>query len=68
MKMTNRNTFLNPVSTMSLWLIPVLTYTFGKVLGVKYNNHEWFWWIIIPSMLLIWFLINYKIVIKNEQN
>ena len=45
---------------MTLWLIPTLTYTIGKVGGVEYHR-EWIWWMVIPVMVLIWGLLNWKI-------
>ena len=47
------------ICTVTLWLIPTLTYTFGKIVGVEYHR-EWIWWMVIPIMFLIWVLINWK--------
>jgi hypothetical protein len=49
-----------PVASITLWLIPTLTYTIGKVGGVEYHR-EWIWWIAIPTMFLLWVLLNWKI-------
>ena len=49
-----------PVTSITLWSIPTLTYIIGKVGGVEYHR-EWIWWVVIPVMFLIWVLINWKI-------
>ena len=46
--------------TASLWLIPTMSYMFGKSVGVTYHR-EWIWWVGIPTMFLIWVLLNWKI-------
>ena len=53
--------FTNPVATINLFLIPLLTYILCKSGGVKYH-HEFIWWITIPAMMLIWFVVNFKII------
>ena len=60
MKITKRK-FVNPVATMNLWIIPTLAYTMQKVGGVQFNEYEWVWWIGIPSLVILWFFINFKI-------
>ena len=46
--------------TASLWLISTLYYTFSKIGGVEYRN-EWIWWVSIPTLILVWGLLNWKI-------
>ena len=53
--------FVDPVVTMNLWIIPTLTYTIQKVGGVQFNEYEWVWWIGIPSLIILWFFMNFKI-------
>ena len=48
------------ICTSTLWSIPTLTYTIGKVGGVEYHR-EWIWWVAIPVMVLIWGLLNWNI-------
>ena len=48
------------ICTSTLWLIPTMTYVLGKIVGVTYHR-EWIWWIAIPTMFLIWGLLNWKI-------
>lgn len=52
------------ICTSTLWLIPTLTYTIGKVGGFIYHR-EWIWWVVIPVMVLIWVLLNWKIETKK---
>jgi hypothetical protein len=49
-----------PLSTITLWLIPTMTYLIGKIGGLTYHR-EWIWWVMIPVMILIWVLLNWKI-------
>ena len=60
MKITKRN-FVNPLATMNLWIIPTWAYTMQKLGGVQFNEYEWVWWIGIPSLIILWFFINFKI-------
>lgn len=54
-----------PLSNMTLWLIPMMTYLIGKVGGLTYHR-EWIWWVVIPVMVLIWVLLNWKIKYRND--
>ena len=60
MKIIKRK-FGNPLVTMNLWIIPTLAYTIQKVGGVQFNEYEWVWWNGIPSLIILWFFINFKI-------
>jgi hypothetical protein len=52
--------------TASLWWVPTMTYFFMKMNGFEFHN-EWIWWLAIPTMFLIWVLLNWKITIKNDK-
>lgn len=60
MQLVKRGFESQPLGSMTLWLIPTMTYIFGKVGGITYHN-EWIWWVAIPIMFLIWVLLNWKI-------
>jgi hypothetical protein len=49
-----------PICTSTLWLIPTISYVVGNIVGVTYHR-EWIWWVAIPTMFLIWGLLNWKI-------
>ena len=55
----------NPMATISLWLIPTLTYVMGKLGSMEYNKYEWVWWVGTPILFLAWFILNYKVVKEN---
>ena len=56
---------MNPMATISLWLIPTLTYVMGKLGGMEYNQYEWVWWVGTPILFSAWFILNYKVVKEN---
>ena len=56
-----RREFTQPSSSFTLWLIPTLSYLIQKVGGVQFNEYEYLWWIAIPSLVLGWGLLNWKI-------
>jgi hypothetical protein len=37
-----------------------MSYVVAKIVGVTYHR-EWIWWVAIPTMFLIWGLLNWKI-------
>jgi hypothetical protein len=49
------------ICTATLWLIPTLTYFNLKMVNIISPSKEWVWWVGIPTMFLIWGLINWKI-------
>jgi hypothetical protein len=49
-----------PFCTSSLWWLPTVTYIIGKSCGMTYHN-EWIWWVTIPTLVLGWVLLNWKI-------
>jgi hypothetical protein len=50
-----------PICTASLWWVPTITYLIMKINNVISSNREWLWWVAIPTMFLIWVLLNWKI-------
>ena len=48
------------ICTASLWWIPMMSYLFMKMNGVEFHR-EWIWWVGIPTMFLVWVLLNWKI-------
>ena len=55
----------SPMTTINLWLIPTLMYGVGKLAGTEYNEYEYVWWIGIPTLFLVWGILNFKVV-KNK--
>jgi hypothetical protein len=53
--------------TASLWWIPTMTYFIMKMNDIISPSKEWVWWVAIPTMFLIWVLLNWKITIKNDK-
>jgi hypothetical protein len=60
LKIEKRN-LADPKSTAVLWIIPTWTYITEKALGAILPGREWIWWVTIPSLVLAWFLFNFKI-------
>ena len=56
-----RRGLLRPFATVQLWLIPTVFYSAQKLAGIKHNELEWIWWVLIPFMFSVWFFINWKI-------
>ena len=61
MKIVKRNKHISPISTIPMWIIPTLSYSIQKGVGVQFNEYEYVWWIVIPSMVVLWGLFNWKI-------
>jgi hypothetical protein len=66
MKVVRRNKQINPLSTMSLWVTSLVAYIMTKRLGICNPEREWIWWVAIPSLFMVWVIINWKIV-KDEK-
>jgi len=64
MKITKRN-FVNPVTTVNIWFIPTFAYVLQKVLGIINPDKEWYWYVGISFAVLLWLVVNFKIV-KNK--
>ena len=60
MKIIKKN-FASPILSLNIWMIPALSYLIQKVGGVEFNEYEWVWWAAIPTLVLIWLVINFKI-------
>ena len=60
MRIVKRSFASQPIGSMTLWLIPTMSYILGKFGGTNYQK-EWIWWVIIPILILVWFLLNWKI-------
>jgi FtsH-binding integral membrane protein len=56
-----RESYINPLATVNLWVIPTFTYLLLKYVAQATFSHEWVWWIVIPFMFTVWFFINFKI-------
>jgi hypothetical protein len=56
-----------PFCTASLWWIPIMTYFIMKMNNILSPRKEWIWWVVIPTMFLIWVLLNWKIINKNDK-
>lgn len=63
MKIQKRE-WARPLHTITLFLIPLMTYLIYKISGVEMKR-EWLWWIIIPVMIITWGLINFKLSSKK---
>ena len=58
---------INPVTNISLWLIPTMTYLMLKYVAQVTFIHEWVWWIVIPVMFTMWFLLNFKFGVEQKE-
>jgi hypothetical protein len=52
--------YAQPISTITIVLIPLFTYVLGKAGMLVYNEYEWVWWITIPTLFVLWLVINFK--------
>jgi hypothetical protein len=46
--------------TASLWWIPTISYSIMSINGVEFHR-EWIWWVTIPTLILVWGLLNWTI-------
>jgi hypothetical protein len=51
----------SPIQTMSIFVIPAMTYFIQSLMGIVNPNREWIWWVAIPTMVALWFVVNFKI-------
>lgn len=63
-----RRVFGKPMGNSPIWIIPTFTYILLKNVGDIVPNREWVWWVLIPSLFIFWFFINFKIVRGNGIN
>ena len=47
--------------TASLWFMPTMTYLIMKLNNIVSFHREWIWWVGIPTLILGWVLLNWKI-------
>jgi hypothetical protein len=50
----------NPMGTITLWFMPLITYTALSMANVKFI-HEWLWWVGLPLLFTLWLITNFKI-------
>ena len=60
-----RRVFSNLIGSMSLWIIPLINYVLIKSITEKNVDREWIIWMLLPSLFIIWFFINFKIEKRN---
>jgi len=56
------------ICTASLWWLPIMVYISLKIMQSINEPYEWVWWVGMPTMFLVWVLINWKIKIKDDDN
>ena len=61
MKITKRVGYQSPTGTMTIWLIPTISYLLQKLGGMQFNQYEYVWWIVIPVLFVVWFILNFKL-------
>jgi len=61
MKIVKRE-FINLTTTMNFWLIPTKCYLLQKMVGIVIPSREWIWWVGILFAVLVWLVVNFKIV------
>jgi hypothetical protein len=61
-----RRDFTSPVQTLTLPLIPAMTYILQKAVGITKPEKEWYWWVAIGIACLIWFAVNFKMTKKDR--
>lgn len=61
MRIVKRSLRSNPKGSFTLWGIPIMTYIIMKVSGTVSFHKEWLWWVAIPTLFVVWVLINWKI-------
>ncbi len=55
-----------PIASFCIWAIPLCTYILQKINGVVHNDSEWLWWVIIPILFIGWFLVSFKITLRDK--
>jgi len=56
---------LKAISTINIWVIPVIMYLVLKFSGT-HLKHEWIWFVFIPIQFIFWVLFNWKIAWKKK--
>ena len=63
MEIQKRN-LTQPILSSIIWLYPTIMYLLLKTLD-QITRYEWVWWIWIPTTIIVWFILNYKISKKS---
>jgi len=56
----------SPIQTMSIFVIPAITYFIQDLMGIINPDKEWVWWVGITGMAVLWFVVNFKIKKQDE--
>jgi hypothetical protein len=51
-----------PLTSVILWVMPLIVYILGKLAGVNYNEYEYIWYIVVPALFVLWLYANFKII------
>lgn len=62
MKLVRRNKNVNPSGSSQLWGVSLFMYITAKGMGIIDPEREWIWWGVIPSLFVVWVIMNWKIV------
>jgi hypothetical protein len=62
MKLVRRNENVNPSGSSQLWGVSLFMYITAKGMGIIDPEREWIWWGVIPSLFVVWVIMNWKIV------
>lgn len=60
MKIIRRNPYVSPISSIIIWLMPLVQYPMLKMSNAIQRN-EWIYPMIIVSMFLLWLIANWKL-------
>lgn len=66
MKLVRRNKYINPIPSTPLWGVSLFMYIMVKSMGIIIPEREWIWWGVIPSLFVVWVIMNWKIVRDEE--
>jgi hypothetical protein len=65
-KVVRRNKNINPIASIPLWGVSLFSYIMAKGMGIIDPEREWAWWVLIPSLFMVWVIMNWKIVRDGE--
>jgi hypothetical protein len=63
MEIKKRN-LTQPLVSSVVWLQPTVMYSLLKTFD-QITRNEWVWWVWIPTTIIVWFVLNYKISKNN---